>query len=213
MQNYPLVDVLVYFSCHQRSDVFEWHPSWRCDIERIRSGHTKRDGGGQTAWYMVETKQGSILELCYDAAELRWYLPKSVANEAYTDRMEIDRVLAWSRRHRNIPTLDKRLTPYRFELRPLEERKRQLKTKNNHFVERLPALAERLSPFRLMRDHGHSFQTDAIVTRHVENLMTTKHLHYVLKTSEDRYYHLVFEKDLGDWRLVQEVDAEFFFAR
>jgi len=74
-------------------------------------------------------------------------------------------------------------------------------------------LSERISPYRLLKGPRESHQIIEVVTRHTENLMTTKHLHFVVKTDANWYYHINFEMDLLDWRFIQQVDAEFFFMR
>lgn len=58
-----------------------------------------------------------------------------------------------------------------------------------------------------------SSQVTEIVTRHVENMMVTKHLYYVVKVDQNRFYHLVYIMDKGDWRMVKEVDEEFYFVK
>lgn len=44
-------------------------------------------------------------------------------------------------------------------------------------------------------------------------MMVTKHLYYVVKVDQNRFYHLVYIMDKGDWRMVKEVDEEFFFVK
>lgn len=52
-----------------------------------------------------------------------------------------------------------------------------------------------------------------IETRHLENVMVTKHAHYVVEDTDGRFYHLVYILDEGDWRFMQEVDEQFLFVR
>lgn len=56
-------------------------------------------------------------------------------------------------------------------------------------------------------------QVTGIETRHIENVMITKHLHYVVQTDSGRFFHLVYILDQTDWRFMQEVDEELFFFR
>lgn len=219
MQSYPMIDVLVFFASNIANTGFEWRKECRRDIAQIRSGYTKRDGGSAIAYYTVALKTGGIMELAYDTAELLWFLPKSVINEAYQG-YSIDRMLALFRRNKNVGSINQRITPYRFELikagsnEPHQVPSKQSYRKKLEIAQKpLGPLSERLSPFRILKSPRDPHQVVEVVTRHTENLMTTKHLHFVVKTDANWYYHINFEMDLLDWRFIQQVDAEFFFMR
>jgi hypothetical protein len=217
MQSYPMIDVLVFFASKTMNTAFEWRKTYRKDVAQIRSGYTKRDGGSAIAYYTVTLKEGGILELAYDTAELLWFLPKSVTNEAYQDYY-IDRMLALFRRNKNVGSINQRIIPYRFELIKKGTELITLTTKKQektiiNSTKTLGPLSERLSPYRLLKGQHEAHQVVEVVTRHTENLMTTKHLHFVVKTDANWFYHINFEMDLLDWRFIQQVDSEFFFMR
>jgi|GEM_PF-654741 hypothetical protein len=217
MQSYPMIDVLVFFASNTMNTGFEWRKLYRKDIAQIRSAYTKREGGSAIAYYTVSLKEGGILELAYDIAELLWFLPKSVTNEAYQG-YTIDRMLALFRRNKNVGSENQRIIPYRFELIKVGTDTTKVSTQRNGKIintskKPLYALSERISPYRLLKGPRESHQIIEVVTRHTENLMTTKHLHFVVKTDANWYYHINFEMDLLDWRFIQQVDAEFFFMR
>jgi hypothetical protein len=195
-----MLDVVAFFGLSAGDTPENISATGRIDIIRIRSRHTKRQGASFVAWYVVQTRQAGLLELCFDQAELQWHLPNTACNAAY-QHSHIQGVLAWYHRQRSYPRLDQRIEPLRFYLSD------QPSPKKN----RLPALPYRLSPYRIQDSQGRSYQVVAIPTRHLENLMTTKHLHYVVQLDDQRYQHIVLEKDLNDWRCIQEVDAAFFF--
>jgi hypothetical protein len=98
--------------------------------------------------------------------------------------------------------LNNRVEPLRFTLTA----KKGLKSRWHN-------LPNRLSPYRIQKaGHTGSFHIQYIQTRHLENLQISRHLHYVVQADTGQYYHVVLEKDLNDWRLIQEVDAAFFFG-
>lgn len=180
-----------------------WRPEFVQQMKRVRSCHSKVDGGVKKSYYSVETQTGEIVDLVYNEEELTWLLEPSDAFPSH----EADRVLALIKRHKHLPSRAHRIVPYRFEIIP----RNHLANRNVRGTE-LP-LVNRVQPYRFQTGKIPSAQAAEIVTRHLENVMITRHLHYVVKTDQNRFYHLVFILDESDWRLMQEVDEQFFFVQ
>lgn len=115
----------------------------------------------------------------------------------------VDRILALINRHKHTPSRAHRVIPYRFEILPGK------KVINGTEKTELP-LIRRVQPYRFQSGKLESAQVIDVVTRHLENTMITKHLHYVVETDLHRFFHLVYNLDEEDWRFMQEVDEEFF---
>lgn len=171
-------------------------------MARVRSCHSKVDGGVRKSFYSVETKEGPIMELVFNEEELLWSLdPNSNMND-----YAVDRVLALIQRHKHLPSRAHRIVPYRFEIIPRSQIQQE-----QPGIE-LP-LVQRMQPYRFQSGKINSAQVTDIPTKHMENVMITKQLHYVVETDIQRFFHLVYILDEMDWRLIQEVDEEFFFVR
>lgn len=202
MNKFPIIDMLAFYSRHRKLKKPEWRPEYTHQLKRIRSCYSKTDGGVRKSYYTIETKSEEIIDLTYDEENLIWSLAPS---EAYPNH-SVDCVLALIRRYKHTPSRAHRIIPYRFEIFPKSAiEKRSDRTE-------IP-LVNRLQPYRFQSGKLPSTQVTGIVTRHLENIMVTKHLHYVAETDQGRFYHLVFILDESDWRLMQEVDEEFFFVR
>lgn len=201
MNHYPLVEMLAFFSRHERTE----KPLWRKDrvkyLKRIRSCHSKVDGGVKKSFYSVETRDGNIVNLVFNEEELLWSVEKTGSSPGR--EVDVDKVLALIKRHKHTPSRAHRIIPYRFEIGPAPK----------EAPGTAPALIERMQPFRFRTGKLASTQVTAIETRHMENIMITKHLHYVVKTDLGRFFHLVYILDECDWRILQEVDEEFFFVK
>jgi hypothetical protein len=202
MNRYPIIEMLAFYSRYQRLDKPEWRAAYTLQLKRVRSCHSRLDGGVKTSFYSVETRSGEILNLVYEEESLLWRLEPC---EAYPDHV-IDRVLALVQRHKHTPSRAHRMIPYRFEIIPAG------KVSRDSQESELP-LVQRVRPWRFQSGKIPSTQVTHIVTRHMENVMVTKHLHYVVETDQRRFFHLVYILDQSDWRLMQEVDEEFFFVR
>lgn len=199
MNNYPLVEMLAFFSRYERCEKPRWRKNRVKYMKKIRSCHTKTDGGVIKSFYSVETTTGDIINLVFNEEELLWSLSPVVNPGGFV----ADRVLALIKRHKHTPSRAHRIIPYRFEVGPAP------KEKNGPG----PALTERMQPYRFQTGKLPSTQVTGIETRHLENIMITKHLHYVVETDLNRFFHLVYILDECDWRILQEVDEEFFFVR
>lgn len=81
----------------------------------------------------------------------------------------------------HLPSNAYRMVPHRFEVFPSELTK-QTPTS--------PALIDRVQPFRFKLRKAGSFQVVNVETRHLENIMITKHLHYVVESDERRFFIL-----------------------
>ncbi|MFO7844933.1 MAG: hypothetical protein R6V27_00115 [Balneolaceae bacterium] len=202
MNNFPLVEMLAFFTRYGVAKPPDWRLPYRRDVARIRSCHTKEKGGVIKSYYTVETKTGEILNLVFDEQELLWSLDKSSGYE----EKAVDRVLSLVDRHKHKPSRAHRVIPYRFELLPEELAKRMYDGTEKPLI-------QRMQPYRFRSGKLSSAQVIHIPTRHLENTIITKELNYVVETDLRRYFHLVYVLDEMDWRFMQEVDEEFFFVK
>ena len=179
-------------------------PAWRKQFvrqtRRIRSSHSKMEGGIKKSFYTVETRSGEILNLMLNQEEMIWQLENT---GPYKD-LAVDRLLVYVKRHKHQPSDSHRIIPLRFELIPksMVDRKSPIEL----------ALIDRLQPYRFMKGKT-SVQIKRLETKHLENVMITRHLHYVAEDTNSHFYHLVYILDEGDWRFMQEVDEQFLFVR
>jgi len=202
MNTFPIVEMLAFYSRYQKLDKPAWREGYTRHFKRVRSCHSKTDGGVRASFYSIETKSGEIIDLVYNEDELIWSLEPSV----FYPHHVVDRVLALIKRHKHTPSRAHRIIPYRFEIIP----KAAIDTSKKG--PELP-LVNRIQPYRFQSGKIPSTQAIHIETRHLENVIITKHLHYVVETDQRRFFHLVYILDESDWRLMQEVDESFFFVR
>lgn len=200
MNKFPLVEMVAFFCRFSRLDKPFWRKNYVRHTLRILSCHSKLEGGIKKSFYTVETKQGDILNLSLDQEEMIWELD----DETLRGRYVVDRLLVYIKRHKHQPSDSHRITPIRFELIPKEKLDRISPIEM--------ALIDRQQPYRFLKGKM-SIQVKSIETKHVENIMITKHLHYVVEDTDARFYHLVYILDEGDWRFMQEVDEQFLFVR
>ena len=190
MNKFPIVNMIALYSA-RRATPLTWNPIYTYHIKRVRSCHSRIDGGVIKSFYSVETQRGEIMDLVYHEEELKWTL----------DGRETDKMVVQVHRHKHLHSRAHRVVPIRFELQEPGEARET----------RLP-LTWRMQPYRFQTGKISSGQVVEIRTRHLENMMITKHLHYVVRTDQNRSFHLVFIQDEHDWRFMQEVDEELFFA-
>ncbi|MBO6584767.1 MAG: hypothetical protein JJ953_01545 [Gracilimonas sp.] len=202
MNKFPLVDMLAVFTRYGGIEPPYWRKLYQRDVAHVRSCHSKVQGGIRKSFYTVETKSGDILDLVFDEEELLWSLIPQPGYEGKT----IDRMLVYVQRHKHLPSRAHRIVPYRFELLPEELAKK-------HYDGTERPLIQRMQPYRFQSGKINSAQVIGIPTRHTENVMITKELNYVVETDEHRFFHLVYILDQLDWRMMQEVDEEFFFVK
>lgn len=202
MNNYSILEMLAFFSRFRTMNQPEWRTAYTLQIQRVRSCHSKEDGGVRRSFNSLETKSGQMVDLIFDEEELIWSLEPSVFYPVH----EVDRVLALVKRHKHLPSRAHRIISYRFEIIPKQSMERAVGGME------LP-VTHRVQPYRFQSGKISSTQVTDIVTRHLENVMVTKHLHCVVKTYQHRFYHLVYVLDQMDWRVLQEVDEEYFFVR
>lgn len=202
MNKFPLVEMIAFFSRYSQAQKPDWRKPYVKHMARVRSCHSKVDGGVRKSFYSVETKEGPILELVFNEEELLWSLDPNSEMKDYA----VDRMLALIQRHKHLPSRAHRIVPYRFEIIPRSQIQQE-----QPGIE-LP-LVQRMQPYRFQSGKINSAQVTDIPTKHMENVMITKQLHYVVETDIQRFFHLVYILDEMDWRLIQEVDEEFFFVR
>ena len=202
MNKYPLIEMIAFFSRFSRVQRPVWRKEYLMHMKRIRSCHSKIDGGVRKSFFSVETKQGQIVDLVFNEEELIWSLEPNQGQE----QKVVDRVLAFVKRHKHLPSRAHRIIPYRFELIPRSQALKEYEGTE------LP-LIHRVQPYRFQSGKLNSAQVTAIPTRHMENTMITKQLNYVVETDLNRFFHLIYILDEMDWRFLQEVDEEFFFVK
>lgn len=202
MNEFPLVEMLAFFTRYEATPDTDWRLPYRRDLLRVRSCHSKEKGGVRKSFYTIDTKQGERFDLVFNEQELLWSLDKSTG---YQDKA-IDRVLALVDRHKHKPSRAHRVIPYRFELLPEELAKKTYDGTEKQLI-------RRMQPYRFRSGKIPSTQVFGIPTIHLENTMITKELNYVVETDQHRFFHLVYILDKMDWRFMQEVDEEFFFVR
>ncbi|REL39144.1 hypothetical protein DYD21_04085 [Rhodohalobacter sp. SW132] len=202
MNEFPLIEMLAFFTRYEASPNADWRLPYRRDLLRVRSCHSKEEGGIQKSFYTIDTKQGERFDLVLNEKELFWSLDKT---NGYED-MAIDRVLALVDRHKHKPSRAHRIIPYRFELLPEEIAK-----KTYDGTEK--SLIHRMQPYRFRSGKIPSSQVIGLPTQHLENTMITKELNYVAETDQHRFFHLVYILDEMDWRFMQEVDEQYLFVR
>ena len=200
MNKFPLVEMVAFFCRYSRLAKPVWRKEFVRHTKRVRSSHNKMEGGIKKSFYTIETKEGEILNLSLDQEEMLWELEPEEPFQHYV----VDRLLVYFKRHKHLPSDSHRMIPLRFELIP--------KNKLDTISPIDPALVDRQQPYRFLRGK-HSIQVRSIETRHMENVMLTKHLHYVVEDTDSRFYHLVYILDEGDWRFMQEVDEQLLFVR
>lgn len=198
MNKYSLIEILAYFSRFQHVKKPEWRKKYTFQLSRVRSCHSRIDGGVKKSFYSLEGKCGNIADLVFYEEELIWKLMPSAT---YPDHVA-DRVLTFVKRHKHTPSRAHRIIPYRFEIIP----KKMIPEEAASGIE--PALVDRMQPYRFQSGKILPTQVIRIVTKHLENVMVTKHLHYVIESDSRRFFHLVFILDEFDWRFIQEVDGE-----
>ncbi|TVQ66860.1 MAG: hypothetical protein EA360_05090 [Balneolaceae bacterium] len=73
-------------------------------------------------------------------------------------------------------------------------------------------LPHAVTPYRFETPTGERHRIIEIRQVHRERVGKVFHYHYVVKTEDQRYFHLVFDSGILAWKLVQEVDEELFFS-
>lgn len=74
-----------------------------------------------------------------------------------------------------------------------------------------PKLRHQITPYRFETRRGESHRIVRIRQVHRERSGNAFHLHYVVKSAEGRFFHIVFDSAAFVWRLVQQVEEELFF--
>lgn len=201
MNKFPIVDTIALYSRYRKNEKSVWEENHARHLKRVQSCHSRIDGGVRQSYYSIETTKGEIINLVYNEEELTWALSPS---EFFPDHV-LGRVLVRVHRHKHTHSRAHRIVPHRVEILSAGERQSGPATG-------LP-YTYRLQPYRFQSGKIPSSQVTEIVTRHLENVMDTKHLHYVVKADQERLFHLVYIMDQGGWRLLKEVDEEFFFVK
>jgi len=195
MSDYPNLHTIVLYTRGGPVVKADWNRPEANHIRRIRSSHTRREGDIVKSYYTVETTTHTIRTLVYDQKELCWYITAPDSDQI----SPVHFVLAHSKASTNVPSFDHRLIPYRF-----------LCLKKPSSAATTPTLIDRMQPFRFLKGR-HSMQANHIRCRHTEDLRTTRHLHYVVKTDQNRHFNLVYVCSQAIWKFIQEVDGVLLF--
>jgi len=179
-------------------------------VRHIRSCHTKTLGGVRYSFFSIVTQQGEAMDIRFNHDELLWDIVALPGSELAIHSEDgshfvIDRILVHQQRHKHQPSLAHRMRPIRFEWLPHAQCARQSPIEH--------AKVDRMHPYRFLKGKNSSYQVHRIETRHLEDVMVTRHFHYVIEDTERRFYHVVYILDQGDWRFIQEVDEQFLFHR
>ena len=210
MNNFPLIEMLTFFPRYSEAHTFDWRHRYVRKVRQIKSCHTKMLGGVPYSFFSIITQHGETIDVRFNHDELLWdivALPGSDSSVHSDDesRLVIDRVLVHQQRHKHQPSLAHRIRPIRFEWLPYAQCARQSSIEH--------AKIDRMHPYRFLKGKNSSYQIHSIETRHLEDVMITRHLHYIVEDTERRFYHVVYILDQGDWRFIQEVDEQFLFHR
>ncbi|TNE70830.1 hypothetical protein EP331_10990 [bacterium] len=74
-----------------------------------------------------------------------------------------------------------------------------------------PKLKHAITPIRFELANGTVHKVTQIRQTHKERVGQAIHIHFVVQTSEQRYFNIVFDTGELQWRLVQEFDSELLF--
>lgn len=75
-----------------------------------------------------------------------------------------------------------------------------------------PDIPHHVTPYRFETRNGSLHKISEIRQVHRERVGKGFHYHYVVRTDDQRYFHLVLESESFTWRMIQEVDNELFFS-
>lgn len=76
---------------------------------------------------------------------------------------------------------------------------------------RSPGVKPGITPLRFQVPGGKSHRIAEVRQSHREKAGLTVHHHFVVRTVEQRYFHIVFDASRLAWHLVQEFNAELLF--
>lgn len=68
-----------------------------------------------------------------------------------------------------------------------------------------------ITPLRFQLPDGQSHRIAQVRQSHVERVGQARHHHFVVRSTEQRYFHIVFDTGKLSWHLVQEFDAGLLF--
>jgi hypothetical protein len=64
----------------------------------------------------------------------------------------------------------------------------------------------KITPWRFVRPNGQHHTVDKVRRTYMERVGGTTYLHFVLHTTDDRYFDIVFDNQKMCWRLVLELE-------
>ena len=76
---------------------------------------------------------------------------------------------------------------------------------------RSPKVKFGITPLRFQLPDGQSHRIAQVRQSHTERVGQAMHYHFVVRSTEQRYFHIVFDAGKLTWHLVQEFDAELLF--
>jgi hypothetical protein len=78
---------------------------------------------------------------------------------------------------------------------------------------RTPALQRAITPIRFMLPNGERHQVEEIKRSYSERVGDSLHVHFVLKTKEQRYFDIVYDSKRLSWLLLVELEEALFSAQ
>lgn len=75
-----------------------------------------------------------------------------------------------------------------------------------------PDIPHHVTPYRFETREGAKHKIAQIRKVHRERVGKGYQYHYVVRTDEQRYFHLVMDTQTFTWRMIQEVNDELFFT-
>ncbi|MDI6401270.1 hypothetical protein QLX67_04630 [Balneolaceae bacterium ANBcel3] len=76
---------------------------------------------------------------------------------------------------------------------------------------RSPKVKFGITPLRFQLPDGKSYRIEQVRQSHIERVGQSAHHHFVVRSDEQRYFHIVFDSEKLTWFLVQEFDAGLLF--
>ena len=76
-----------------------------------------------------------------------------------------------------------------------------------------PELKRAITPIRFMLPNGDRHVVDQIKRSYSERVGDSLHVHFVVKTKEDRYFDIVYDSKRVTWMLVVELEEALFTAQ
>ncbi len=67
----------------------------------------------------------------------------------------------------------------------------------------------RITPVKFNTPDGYSYEVEAIRRTYIEKVGDSSHVHFVVKTKQDRYFDIVYDSRKMTWFMVLELEDTF----